>query len=146
MRTRLHDLLIEKAEVGGSRPAVTFKGATLDYASLSDSVLAFAAGLGRLSLERGQRVAVALEKRIETVVSILGTSAADGVFVPVNPILKSPQVSYVLADCDVSVLVTTEQRWLLLAEHVGELPALEHVVLVDAAPGGPGRAVAPDRV
>ena len=146
MRTRLHDLLIEKAEASGSGPAVTYKGATLDYAALADSVLAFAAGLGRLSLERGQRVAVALEKRIETVVAILGTSAADGVFVPVNPILKSPQVSYVLADCDVTVLVTTEQRWLLLAEHVGQLPALEHVVLVDAAPDGPGRAVAPDRV
>ncbi|GCD91326.1 acyl-CoA ligase (AMP-forming), exosortase A system-associated [Nocardioides sp. LS1] len=146
MRTRLHDLLIEQAGTVGSRPAVTFKEVTLDHASLAESVLAFAGGLSGLGLARGERVAIVLEKRIETVVALLGTSAADGVFVPVNPILKAPQVSYVLADCDVTVLVTTEQRWLLLAEHLAGLPALAHVVLVDAAPDGPGRAVSGDRV
>ena len=137
MRTRLHDLLIEKLGDSAHRPAVTFKGTTLDYGSLAESVLRFAGGLNRLPLEPGRRVAVVLEKRIETVVSILATSAAGGVFVPVNPILKSPQVVYVLADCSVSVLVTTKQRWLLLAEHLAELPALEHVVLIDAGDDDP---------
>jgi acyl-CoA ligase (AMP-forming) (exosortase A-associated) len=146
MRTRLHDLLVEKSGDAASRPALTYKSTTLDYAELTDAVLRFAGGLERLELARGQRVGVVLEKRIETVVSILGTSAAEGVFVPVNPILKPPQVVYVLADCDVTVLVTTHQRWQLLTEHLDELPALEHVVLVDAPDIAAGQATSPSRV
>ena len=38
---------------------------------------------------------------------ILRPSAAGGVFVPVNPVLKPAQVAHILADCDVRVLVTT---------------------------------------
>ena len=41
-----------------------------------------AAGLTRLGLEREQRVAIFLDKRIETVAAIFATSAAGGAFVP----------------------------------------------------------------
>ena len=65
------------------------------------------AGSRALGLERGERVGIYLDKRLETVVSIFGTSAAGGVFVPVNPVLRPQQVAYILADCGVRVLVTT---------------------------------------
>ena len=32
-------------------------------------------------------------------------------FVPVNPVLKNEQVAYILRDCDVTVLVTSVDRW-----------------------------------
>ena len=41
--------------------------------------------------------------------SIFGTSAAAGVFVPVNPVLRAKQVGHILADCDVRVLVTSRR-------------------------------------
>ena len=56
---------------------------------------------------------------------------------PVNPLLKPPQVAYILADCDVRVLVTSADRLALLADELGDCPALEHVVLV--APGASRR-------
>ena len=51
---------------------------------------------------RGERVAIHLEKRIETVVAMFGASAAGGVFVPVNPLLKAKQVAHILGDCEVT--------------------------------------------
>ncbi len=48
-----------------------------------------------LGLDRGDRVAVYLEKRLETIAALFGASAAGGVFVPVNPLLKAEQVAYI---------------------------------------------------
>ena len=48
-------------------------------------------------------------------------SAAGGVLVPINPLLRPPQVGYILRDCDVRVLVTTSERLALLAAILDEL-------------------------
>ena len=131
MRIQVHDLLREQAEARGGAPAVTYRDETLDYATVYAACGALGAGLREIGLERGDRVGVLLDKRAETVVSIFGTSVAGGVFVPVNPVLKPDQVAYVLADCDVRVLVTTRQRWAQLGSHVADLEELRSVVLVD---------------
>src|SRR4029450_7200225 len=102
------------------------------------TVQAAGAGLRGLGLARGERVAVYLDKRVETVAAIFGTSAAGGVFVPVNPLLRARQVAYILADCDVRVLVTTPERLAMLRADLAGCPALEHVVVVGEAAGGEG--------
>jgi acyl-CoA ligase (AMP-forming) (exosortase A-associated) len=133
MRTQLHQIVADSARRRPHSPALTFKDETRTYGELWNDVTAFAAGLLDTGLERGERVAVFLDKRIETVVSIFGTSAAGGVFVPVNPVLKAKQVAYILDDCSVRVLVTTAERLELLRD---ELPqtAVEHVVVLGDAP------------
>src|SRR5262245_13422133 len=131
MRIQVHDLLREQAELRGDAPALTYRDTTVDYRALDDACRALAGGLREIGLDRGDRVGILLDKRIETVVSIFGTSAAGGVFVPVNPLLKPDQVAYILDDCDVRVLVTTRARWDQLRSHAEELEALRHVVLVD---------------
>src|SRR4051794_28231114 len=118
MRTSLHHLLEQAAHVSGLEPALTYKDATCSYADLWGSVLEATAGLAAIGLARGDRVAVFLESRIETVVAIFATSAAGGVFVPVNPLLRPQQVSYILGDCGVRVLVTSPQRFALLEEQL----------------------------
>jgi acyl-CoA ligase (AMP-forming) (exosortase A-associated) len=140
MRTQLHHLLDEQAVTAGDRPALTYRDVTVDYATLAASVRALASGLAGLGLDPGDRVGVFLEKRIETVETIFAVSAARGVFVPVNPILKPGQVAHVLADCDVRVLVTGPERWEQLRAELAHLPALEQVVLVTdrAVDDGPG--------
>ena len=49
-------------------PALTFGTDTLDYAVLAGDTTRFAAGLRQLGLDRSERVAIYLDKRIETVV------------------------------------------------------------------------------
>lgn len=143
MRTSVHHVIEHSAARHAARPAVTYKGATYTYSELWERVARVAAGLGRLGLAREDRVAVFLEKRVETVAAIFGTSAAGGAFVPVNPLLRPQQVAYILRDCDVRVLVTSSERLALLRDELTDCPALEHVVVVDAGSAGPESATTP---
>jgi acyl-CoA ligase (AMP-forming) (exosortase A-associated) len=145
MRTQLHHLVADAASARPDAPALTYKDDTVSYAGLWREVAAVGAGLLRDGLGRGERVAVYLEKRIETVTAVFGTSAAGGVFVPVNPLLKARQVAHILADCGARVLITSPERYALLRDELDDCKALERVVLVggtgptDASP--PGHAV-----
>jgi acyl-CoA ligase (AMP-forming) (exosortase A-associated) len=109
---------------------LTFKQQTLNYGALWTQVRGVAAGLRELGVAREQRVAVFLDKRIETVAAIFGASAAGAVFVPVNPLLRPAQVGHIVRDCDVRVLVTSPERLALMRDELASCPTLENVVLV----------------
>jgi len=133
MRRYLHDLVSQAAADSPASLAVTFADRSLDYQQLWEEIRAVGIGLQRLGVNRGDRVAVFLDKRIETVSGIFGTSAAGAVFVPINPLLRPRQVSYIMGDCDVRVLITSKERYELLREDLNELKALEFVVLINDA-------------
>lgn len=137
----LPELILRAAARDAAAPALTASGATISYGTLATSVESFASGLIGLGLERGERVAIYLEKRFETVVASFGAPAAGGVFVPVNPLLKPDQVAFILRDCDVRVLVTSPDRLALLNEHLAHCPALQHVVTTEPAAGPASRPV-----
>ncbi len=125
----LHQLIGHSAERTPESPALTFAGQSRSYAELDTAVGGFAAGLIALGLARSERVAIYLDKRVELIAAAFGTTAAGGVFVPVNPILKPEQVGYILQDCNVRVLVTSPERFATLAETLTRCHDLRHVVL-----------------
>ncbi|GAA1822110.1 acyl-CoA ligase (AMP-forming), exosortase A system-associated [Microlunatus capsulatus] len=131
MRTNLHHLLEQAAHRRPDAPCLTHRTRTATYADVWSAVQRVAAGLQGLGLQRGDRVAVFVDKRVETVVALFATSAAGGVVVPVNHVLKAAQATYILGNCGVRVLVTTRERLALVREALDDLPALEQVVLVD---------------
>lgn len=130
MRTQLHHIVAETAAKRGSAAAVTFKDVTLTYGELWEAIRDLSAGLCRSGVKRGDRVAVYLEKRIETVVSIFAASSAGGVFVPVNPLLRPKQIGYILRDCGVRVLITSSERFETLRDELDACKSIEHIVLV----------------
>ena len=134
MRTQVHEIITATAATRGGETALTFRESSVSYAELRDGVLGFAAGLKQAGLGYGERVAVYLDKRIETVVALFGPSAAGGVFVPINPLLRAQQVGYILNDCSVRVLVTSPERLELLRDELSGCEALEHVVVVGDVP------------
>ena len=79
----LPDLIFRAAERAPDAPALTYGKHTLNYGELQDQVARFASGLIGLGLQRGERVAIYLEKRFETVIASFGAPAAGGVFVEV---------------------------------------------------------------
>src|SRR5689334_8661744 len=127
------NLLFELIEIAARRApgtiALTSGDASVDYASLALQTSAFASGMLGLALARAERVAVYLDKRPETVVASFGATAAGGVFVPINPVLKPEQVAYILRDCAVRVLVTSPERLQSLGNFVDACPDLRHVVV-----------------
>ncbi|KAB2927584.1 MAG: acyl-CoA ligase (AMP-forming), exosortase A system-associated [Dechloromonas sp.] len=138
--TLLPELIFRAAERDAAAPAVTYGKATLNYGELQESVARFASGLIGLGLARGERVAIYLEKRFETVIASFGAPAAGGVFVPLNPLLKPEQVGYIMRDCNVRVLVTSPERLALLQETLPACHDLRHVVVLDAADPTPALA------
>ncbi|MDQ4214270.1 acyl-CoA ligase (AMP-forming), exosortase A system-associated [Microbacterium capsulatum] len=134
MRTHVHDLLAERAAVAPDAPALTYKSETQSYAEAWAAAQAFAVQLQGIGLQRGDRVAIYLEKRLETVAALFGTSAAGGLFVPINHVLKPAQVGHILADSGSRFLLTSSDRLPALAEALAG-SAVAHVVVVgDTAP------------
>ncbi len=141
MATLIHDLIFETARRLPAAPALSHQGAQLTYGELAQGVRDCAGALLQLGLQRAQRVAVYLEKREENVLAMFGAAAAGGVFVPVNPLLKSAQVAYILSDCAVAMLVTSRERLAQLAPVLEQCPALRTVIVTgergpDTALGG----------
>jgi acyl-CoA ligase (AMP-forming) (exosortase A-associated) len=127
----LYELPLAGAERTPDAVALTFDARSMSYAQLAQQMHAFAGGLLELGLERAERVGVYLDKRFETVSAMFGAAAAGGVFVPLNPLLKPEQVAYILRDCNVRVLVTSDRRLALLGDAIRACPDLRHIVLID---------------
>ena len=134
MRTQVHHLVREAARAHEDAPALTYNDLTVTYAEFWRDVTRFSTALQGMGIGRGERVAVYLNKRIETVTALFGTSAGGGVFVPINPLLRAKQVGYIMRDCGARVLVTSADRLAQLREELRECGSVEHVVLVDAEP------------
>ena len=135
MATLIHEVILDTAQRTPDAPALSWQGEAHSYGALAQSVRDCAGALLTLGLQRGARVAVYLEKRPENVSAMFGAAAAGGVFVPVNPLLKPEQVAYILADCNVHVLVTSRERLAQLGPALAACPDLQTVLLTgEAAP------------
>jgi acyl-CoA ligase (AMP-forming) (exosortase A-associated) len=136
MVTFFDELVSNTARTKSDNQALIYKDQSISYRQLDNSITALAQGLSGLGIERNDRIAVFLPKLPETVISLFAASRAGGVFVPVNSVLKAPQVEHILNDCAVKVLVTSSDRLKLLQETLQACPALQHVILIDKLPEG----------
>lgn len=132
-RTNFHHLLSQAATATPDAPALSYLGVTVSYAETWRMARAAARQLHLLGLKPGDRVAVYLEKRIETVVSFFAISAAGGIFVPINHVLKTLQVAHILDDGGAAVLVTSANRLSRLAPLLAERPYLRVIVVGEPA-------------
>lgn len=131
MATCLHQLLFDNLNAAANSDAIVHKDNRITFHQLSELVEHQAKALQSLDLKRQQRVAIYLPKQIETVSSFLAVSLAGGVFVPVNPVLKSPQVAHILNDCNVKILITSKSRLHSLQAVLHECTDLHTIILVD---------------
>ena len=131
MSDLIHHFIEQRAHISPTETALLFKDQALDYAGLQREVSAVANGLLALAVKPGERVAVYLPKQFETVFGLFGAAAAGACFVPVNPLLKPRQVAYILAHCNVRVLITSGQRLTLLDEVLADCPDLHTIVVVE---------------
>jgi long-chain acyl-CoA synthetase len=81
---------------------------------------------------KGDRVALLSENRWEWAVTDLAVLAIGGVDVPLYPTLTPEQIGYMLRDSGAKVAVVSSQAQYEKVVAAGELPELEHVVVMDA--------------
>ena len=101
MAELLHDLLFATAAARPDGTAVIDREAAISYETLTATVDGVAGGLVSLGVGRGERVATLLPKRFEKVAALFGALRAGAVAVPMNPLLRAPQIRHILSDCDV---------------------------------------------
>lgn len=133
----IHQLIFQAAQRTPDAEALSYRGQGLSYASLAQQVEQIAGAYLDAGVARNDRIAVYLEKRPEAVIAMFAASAAGAAFVPVNPLLKPEQLAYILADCNVRILVTSADRLRALQTILPLCPDLHCIILLDAG----GKAV-----
>ncbi|WP_051791633.1 class I adenylate-forming enzyme family protein [Amycolatopsis jejuensis] len=102
------DLLRKPRTAGRVNPgriAITFEGRDVAYEELDERSDRLAAGLAAQGFAKGDRIAVLLYNRVEWAEVFFAVAKLGGVVVPINYLLKAPEVRYILDDCDASWVV-----------------------------------------
>ena len=88
------------------RPALTWRGTTLDYREFDRQTAAFAEWLHEIGAAPHQRVVLYLDNRPELMVAMFGAFRAGATVVPVNSRLTVDELSFLVEDCEARVLIT----------------------------------------
>src|SRR5262252_6155845 len=88
------------AEGRGGRTAIITDAGETSYAELDENVRRFAAALGDLGIQDGDRVVLILPDGPLFSTVFWGSIAAGAVAVPLNPQLTRQNLDMILADCD----------------------------------------------
>ena len=131
----VNDAFLKVAE-RGEKTAWQWQDASGEWKAISASevygrVRAFAAALAAWGVGKGDRVALLSENRWEWPVVDFGTLALGAVDVPLYMTLTPEQVGYMLRDSAAKVAVVSSREQYEKIRAAGELPALEHVVVMD---------------
>ncbi|NJC72651.1 long-chain fatty acid--CoA ligase [Planosporangium thailandense] len=108
MSFNLATMLRESATANPDKPLCHLDDFTFTYRQVDEISGRVAASLLALGLERGDKVAVQLPNVPQFLFTYFGILKAGLVMVPLNPLLKAPEVAYHLDDSDARVLVTFE--------------------------------------
>jgi acyl-CoA ligase (AMP-forming) (exosortase A-associated) len=130
----VHQLLYDAAGRDPHKTCLESTSKSWSYEACVAAARNLAAALIELGLQRGERVATWLLKSPEEALSLLGISAAGGIFVDINRMVRPRQVEHILRDCQASMIVVPRSRLRsltrLLDPHGGGLPDLRAVLVL----------------
>ncbi len=106
MSLNLAIMLRESARANPTKPVALFDGGQLTYAELDSLSDRFATGLRREGIGRSDTVGLQLPNLPHFLIAYFGILKAGSVVVPLNVLLKAPEITYHLADSDARGLVT----------------------------------------
>jgi acyl-CoA ligase (AMP-forming) (exosortase A-associated) len=139
--TRLDQLLDHGAP---GDVALVERDRMLTYAGVREAVARVAGGLAAAGVRPGDRVAIWLAKSIEAVIATFAASHAGAIAVPVNPVLRGPQVAHILADSGAVLLIANRSRRAMLDAAPRTLLVEDDWAALTAAAPAPEPATAAD--
>lgn len=95
----------------GQRPLMHYFDQTRTFADVDADSDALAVALARHGLGSGDRIALFLQNVPQFVVALIATWKLGCVAVPINPMLKQRELSYLLADSGARGLICLQQLW-----------------------------------
>jgi len=136
-RMPLHQLLRDAAKEHGDRVATMFYGAQLTYRELDERADRFAAGLRKVGVRKGDRVALVLPNSPPYLIAFFGALRAGGTIVQTNPLYTPRELEELWSDAGATVVVTLD---LFLPNVLKAKPGttVKHVVVADVRDFLPG--------
>lgn len=104
----LSDYLRHWGDVRGDLPAIIYYGREVSYRELDELSEGFANELRALGVAKGDRVAVFLPNCPQFHIAFYGILKCGAVYVPISPLSKQYELSYLLDDSEATVLVTLD--------------------------------------
>ncbi len=104
----LFDLLCEQAERYSEQLAVICEEASISYPDLLQRANRIASGLRAAGVQRGDRVALLINNRIEWIEIVLGASAIGATAVPFSTWSKRREIDFLLADSGARMLFSLD--------------------------------------
>lgn len=98
------------AERHPHKTAVRRSGKSMSYAELETKSNQLAHFLLAQGLQKGDRVGFYLNKSFETVIAVYGIMKAGGAYVPLDPFAPAARLAFVINNCGIRHLVTSEMK------------------------------------
>ena len=122
--------LDQGCHVNPDKEAVIFKDERITYGQLRDRAYRLANGLRALGVGKGDRVAVLLRNCTEWFDIFFAVASLGAVLVPVNFLLRSKEVEFILNDSGASVLLVGEDLLDLVDTSKAGMPNLRSIICV----------------
>ena len=105
----LHQLISERAVEIPDKKAITFGTQATTYKQLNERANQLAALLIKHGVKKGDKVAFALDRSAETVISLLAIMKTGAVYIPLDPQFPLNRINYMLEDSQAVVLLTSKK-------------------------------------
>jgi acyl-CoA synthetase (AMP-forming)/AMP-acid ligase II len=105
------------------------------YREIGEKVKGFSSLLLDMNVNKSDRVIVFLENSFESVVSIFGILGVGGVFVVINPQIKSQKLEFIINDSGAKILITDMNHLEQIKDVLGKCVCLEKVIVTDVEVG-----------
>ncbi|MBN1657055.1 MAG: AMP-binding protein [Anaerolineae bacterium] len=125
----VQNFLERSADWHGAKTALICDGQRLSYGEVELFANRLANAMKYNGLSRGDRVVLWLPNSVELVVSIFATLKAGGVFVPVTYSTKPAKLTYILNNCQASMLVTSGRKLDITRRLIADVPSLLCAIL-----------------
>ena len=102
----VHELIADQATVNPNATALIFEDTVLSYQELDQRANQLAYYLMQQGVQRGDRVALCLDRSAELVITLLAILKTGATYIPLDPTYPMERLRFILEDAQISLLIT----------------------------------------
>ena len=130
----IHQILENTAIRNPHKQAVIFGDDSLTYSELVERSRSLAHALKESGIHRGDMVGIMMRKSLSSVISLYGILMSGAAYVPIDPLLPSNRIKYIIDNCGIRQLITSAEHMDRHLPILDENLTLERVVITDKEP------------
>lgn len=124
LSTRFTQTATEVAE----KDAYIFMDKATTYRELDAHITRFAAGLQQLGLQKGDHIALLLGNTPHYIIALYGAFRAGITAIPINPIYTADEISYILNDGDVKLVVALDKVVPVIEKLAADVNVAQYII------------------